>query len=214
MVLNWLKNKATDNRGLSALWSGNSGGTASGGAGLGSTARNVAGSGFTRSKMAPSRAKQFLNQWAGPLIGGLLGAPFGVPGIATGSLLGGAYTTDAAQKARTDPYRGPFEFGLSEGLGSILSGKGNRDSVGLGKAAGEAGVGSALGGVGSAVGARAGDFLSRMDVKDNWIADTAGSPAAKAGFDPDDRFQLQLKHQQWLKDRGRRYDTSFDSWLR
>ena len=203
----------------------------------------AAGAGFTRSKMAPSRGNQFLSRFAGPLVGGLLGSRFGAPGGVAGTILGGALGTREAQEARRDPDASPFEFGLSEGLGSIWNaGREARrdqssvwpelgvsemigktfgadraapgDFVGGGTAIG--GVGKAAGefGVGSAVGAKAGDFLSRMGVKDNWIADTAGSPAAQAGFDPDERFQLQVNHQQWLKDRGRRYDTSFDSWLR
>ena len=212
MVLNWLKNKATDNKGLSALWSGDA-------AGSGAVTR----SGFTRSKMAPSRGKQFLNQWAGPLIGGLLGAPFGGPGMAAGALVGGALGTREAQKARRDPYRGPFEFGLSEGLGSILGGKGNRDSVGKG-VLGASSAGRALGAAGDSFFNKGWPSQAALDAytstnindafKKGWMADTADSPAAQGGFDPDERFQLQVNHQQWLKDRGRRYDTNFDAWLR
>ena len=83
------------------------------------TVAKAAGSGFTRSKMAPSRVDQFLSRFGGPITGGLLGSRFGPWGGAAGTLIGGALSTKEAQEARRDPDASPFEFGLSEGLGSI-----------------------------------------------------------------------------------------------
>ena len=39
----------------------------------------------------------------------------------------------------------------------------------------------------------------------DWLDKTANSPAAKAGFDDDTRWNLHLKNQQWRKDKGRKY---------
>ena len=48
------------------------------------------------------------------------------------------------------------------------------------------------------------DFVNALSAKDQWLADTANSPAAKAGvFSPDERWNQHLKHQAWKKEMGR-----------
>ena len=48
------------------------------------------------------------------------------------------------------------------------------------------------------------DFVNALSAKDQWLADTANSPAAKANvFSPDERWNQHLKHQGWKKEMGR-----------
>tara|TARA_B100000131_G_C17781494_1_gene477482 strand:+ start:95 stop:601 length:507 start_codon:yes stop_codon:yes gene_type:complete len=45
-----------------------------------------------------------------------------------------------------------------------------------------------------------------LEARDNWLAKTANSPAAKAGvFSDEDRWQTHLANQQWRKDKGRSF---------
>ena len=57
-------------------------------------------------------------------------------------------------------------------------------------------------------------YSRSLSVYGDWTSKTSNSPAARAGFDESERFGQQLRHQQWLKDKGRNYDRNFDSWLR
>ena len=45
------------------------------------------------------------------------------------------------------------------------------------------------------------DFVNALSAKDQWLADTANSPAALAGFDPDVRWQLHQKDQDFQEAR-------------
>ena len=52
---------------------------------------------------------------------------------------------------------------------------------------------------------------SEKSVQSDWIADTANSPAQKSGaFTNDELWQQKLKHEQWKKDQGRKYNTEFE----
>ena len=53
-----------------------------------------------------------------------------------------------------------------------------------------------------------------LDAKTAWLADTANSPAARAGIDPDARWKTYLGNQAWRKDHGRSYNTDLDSYLK
>ena len=53
-----------------------------------------------------------------------------------------------------------------------------------------------------------------LDAKTAWLADTANSPAARAGIDPDARWKTYLGNQAWRKDRGRSYNTDLDAYLK
>jgi len=54
------------------------------------------------------------------------------------------------------------------------------------------------------------DFLA---MKNAWLHKTRNSPAANAGFDPDDRWALHMNDQAWRKSKGRRYNESLDPYL-
>ena len=41
--------------------------------------------------------------------------------------------------------------------------------------------------------------------KEEWLAKTANSPAAKAGLSDERRWQTHLKNQKWRKEKGRNY---------
>ena len=50
-----------------------------------------------------------------------------------------------------------------------------------------------------------------LDAKAAWLADTANSPAQQSGaFTNDELWQQKLKHEQWKKDQGRKYNTEFE----
>ena len=66
----------------------------------------------------------------------------------------------------------------------------------------------------TAAGAGAGSDMAEKMLMSQWAADTAGSPAAQAGFSPEERYETMLNNQQWLKDRGRPYDLSLSGVLR
>jgi hypothetical protein len=64
----------------------------------------------------------------------------------------------------------------------------------------------------SEAGKRADAFL---DAKDDWLAKTANSPAARSGaFTDDERWSTYLGNQAWRKDQGRSYNTNLDAHLR
>jgi len=192
-------------------------------------------------------AKGFINALPAA-VGGLLGRKVigGSPGAALGTVIGGALGTKEAQEARRST--NPFEFGLSEGLGSIWNAGadarkggakygswpelGVSEMIGktlgtdrtnkyrnIGEAAGSAGV-KALPGAASlgsaAYGASASDRANNfLGLYDDWTSSTANSPAARSGaFSDPERFGQQMKHQQWLKDNNRKYDSRFESYLR
>jgi len=54
------------------------------------------------------------------------------------------------------------------------------------------------------------DFLA---MKNAWLHKTRNSPAANAGFDPDDRWALHMNDQAWRKSKGRRYNEALDPYL-
>ena len=73
-------------------------------------------------------------------------------------------------------------------------------------------AGSGAGSGAGSAGARAADFLGLYD---DWTSSTSNSPAAQSGaFTDSERFGQQMKHQQWLKDNNRKYDSCFESYLR
>ena len=52
---------------------------------------------------------------------------------------------------------------------------------------------------------------SESSVQSDWISDTANSPAQQSGaFTNDELWQQKLKHEQWKKDQGRKYNTEFE----
>ena len=55
------------------------------------------------------------------------------------------------------------------------------------------------------------NFLA--DAKTAWLAKTANSPAAKAGFDEDDRWNLHMNDQAWRKEMGRDYNQDLGPYL-
>ena len=60
------------------------------------------------------------------------------------------------------------------------------------------------------VGEKVDDYLT---MKKAWLHNTRNSPAAKAGFDPDDRWALHMNDQAWRKSKGRRYNEALDPYL-
>jgi len=126
----------------------------------------------------------------------------------------------AGADARKDQSGFLPEVGLSEMGGKILGTDRTNKYRNIGEAAGSAGVkalpgAAALGekayGVGSA-GDRASNFLGLYD---DWTSSTSNSPAAQSGaFSDSERFGQQMKHQQWLKDNNRKYDSRFEGYLR
>ena len=52
---------------------------------------------------------------------------------------------------------------------------------------------------------------SEKSVQTDWIEDTANSPAQQSNaFTNDELWQQKLKHEQWKKDQGRKYNTEFE----
>ena len=52
---------------------------------------------------------------------------------------------------------------------------------------------------------------SESSVQSDWVADTANSPAQQSGaFTNDELWQQKLKHEQWKKDQGRKYNKEFE----
>ncbi len=50
------------------------------------------------------------------------------------------------------------------------------------------------------------DAEDRATYKKNWLENTANSPAAKAGFSPEQRWAQHVKHQNWKKEKGRNHE--------
>ena len=124
-----------------------------------------------------------------------------IPGA---NVVGAMFTPEAAE-ARKDQSGFFPELGISEGLAAMhpLSGYKNQVSPEVLAAAGT-GVEEA------GVGAKVDNFL-----KDKWLADTANSPAQQSGAwdspeGQDQLWQQKIKHEQWKKDKGRKYNKEFE----
>tara|TARA_R100000458_G_C8178099_1_gene176149 strand:+ start:136 stop:792 length:657 start_codon:yes stop_codon:yes gene_type:complete len=116
---------------------------------------------------------------------------FPIPAVAVG--LG----SEEAQAARQDQSGFWPEVGLSEAIGAAMPwhdyAKNKQQLQAVVDGGGGGFVNSFIGGAGKP-----------MSGKEAWLAKTANSPAARSGaFTPDQRWQQQLKHRQWLADNNR-----------
>lgn len=50
------------------------------------------------------------------------------------------------------------------------------------------------------------DAKAEADYKKEWLKKTANSPAAKAGFSPEKRWELHVNNQKWRKSKGRNHE--------
>ena len=106
---------------------------------------------------------------------------------------------------------GSAAMGGAAGLAGSAAMGGLGGSAAMGALPGSEALGKAAYGPGAASD-RANNFLGLYD---DWTSSTSNSPAAQSGaFTDSERFNQQWKHQQWLKDNNRKYDSRFEGYLR